>query len=141
MKVKVLVLLSVFLTLTSLIVCVSVSAYNAWASGSRDAAKGTISMSGGANSYGLVSGSVRASVTIGNQSDRDSAAIFPGMVASASASLGGKDNVSGNANGYVHGRDVHDWRHTRTHDVWYNGATRTFTERTSHVIIPPEDED
>lgn len=141
MKVKVLVMLSIFLTLTSLIVCVSVSAYNAWASGSRNAGSGTISMSGGANSYGLVSGSVRASVTIGNQSDSDSAAIYPGMVASVSASLSGQDDVSGNANGYVHGKDVHNWSHTRTHDVWYSAATHTFTERTRHVVNPPEDED
>ena len=140
MKVKVLVMLSIFLTLTSLIVCVSVSAYNAWASGSRNAANETVSLTGGANSTGLVSGSVRASVSIGNQSDSDSAAIYPGIVASVSVSLSGQDDNSGNANGYVNGRDVHNWRHTRTHDVWYNGGTKTFTERTTHVVEPPEGE-
>ena len=141
MKVKVLVMLSVFLTLTSLIVCVSVSAYNAWASGSRNADAGTISLTGGANSTGLVSGTVKASVSIGNKSDRDSDTIHPGTVASVSVSMGGPDTSNGSANGYVSGRDVHNWHHRRTHDVRYSAVNRSFTETTTHVITPPEGED
>ena len=141
MKVKVLVTLSIFLMLTSLIVCISVSAYNAWASGSRDATAGTISLTGGANSTGLVSGTVKASVSIGNKSDSDSDTIHPGMVASVSVSMGGPDNSNGSASGYVSGRDVHNWHHKRTHDVRYNAARKSFSEKTSHVITPPEGED
>lgn len=141
MKVRVLVMLSIFMMLSTLIVCVSVRAYNAWASGSRNADAGTISLTGGANSTGLVSGSVKASVSIGNKSDSDSDTIHPGMVASVSVSMGGADNSNGSASGYVSGRDVHNWHHRRTHDVRYSAANRSFTEKTSHVITPPEGED
>ena len=136
MKLKVLVMLSIFL-FTSLIVCVSVRAYNAWASGSRNADNETISLTGGANSNGLVSGTVKASVRIGNQSDSDSDTIHPGMVASVSVSMGGPDTSSGSASGYVSGRDVYNWHHKRTHDVRYSAVGQSFSETTSHVITPP----
>ena len=136
MKLKVLVMLSIFV-FTSLIVCVSVRAYNAWASGSRNATAGTISLTGGANSQGLVSGTVKASAKVGSSLDSDHATIYPGMTAYASASKSGLDTKSGSASGYVSGRDVHNWHHRRTHDVTYNKITKTFSGNTTHTITPP----
>ena len=136
MKLKVLVMLSSFL-FTSLIVCVSVRAYNAWASGSRNTDNGTISLTGGANSQGLVSGTIKASATVGSADDRGEATIFPGVVASISKSMTGPDSKSGSASGYVSGRDVHNWHHRRTHDVTYNKISKTFSGNTTHTITPP----
>ena len=137
MKFKVLVILSGFLVLTTLAVCVSVHAYNAWASGSRNAEAGTISMSAGANGHGLISGKTRATVKADNRVERQQKDIAPGKKDNVSKSLGGADNLSGDASGYVHGWDVHGWEHKRTHDVRYSPISKTFSDKTTHTIKPP----
>ena len=107
MKLKVLVMLIGFALLATLTVCVTVHAYNAWASGSRNANAGTITMSGGANGNGLISGKTRATVKVDGEVHRDEKEIAPGKKDSVSKSEQGRDNRSGSGSGYVSGKDVH----------------------------------
>ena len=113
MKLKVLVMLIGFALLATLTVCVTVHAYNAWASGSRNANAGTITMSGGANGNGLISGKTRATVKVDGEVHRDEKEIAPGKKDSVSKSEQGRDNRSGSGSGYVSGKDVHGWSHKR----------------------------
>lgn len=137
MKLKVLVMLIGFSVLATLTVCVTVHAYNAWASGSRDADAGTISVGAGANGHGLISGNTKATVKADGRVTSRKDKIAPGHKASVSATDSGSDNKSGSASGYVHGWDVHGWEHKRTHDVQYSPISKTFTDKTTHVVTPP----
>ena len=138
MKLKTLVMLSGFSVLATIIVCVSIySHYNAWVSGSHDRNNETISFTAGANSTGLVTGSVSASASVGSAVDKDDVFFWRGIKASVTASMAGPDSKRGNASGYVSGRDVHNWHHRRTHDVTYNKITKTFSGNTTHTITPP----
>lgn len=130
-------MLSGFLVLTTLAVCVSVHAYNAWASGSRNKAAGTISMAAGANGHGLISGDTEATVKADRQTLKLRGKIAPGNNGKVSRKKAGSDNLSGSATGYVHGFDAHGWEHKRTHDVRYSPISKTFTDKTTHVVTPP----
>lgn len=139
MKFKVLVILSGFLVLTTLAVCVSVHAYNAWASISRNKQAGTISVAAGANGHTLISGNTEASVTANGHTWQKKGKIAPGNKAKVSENRSGPDDRSGSAHGYVSGYDPHNWHHKRTHDVEYSGFSKKITkDETFHVITPPE---
>ena len=145
MKLKVLVMLIGFALLATLTVCVTVYAYNAWTSGSRNAAAGTISMSAGANGHGLVdNGSVKAQVTLtelGKNAPRtwtETDQIVQGKKSSVQVpTKTGRDNKSGTALGYVKGDDVHDWEHIRKVTLNYSPNTGKFTKKIAHTITPP----
>ena len=99
-------------------------------------------MSAGANGHGLISGSTKATVTYtddeGFWSETDTKQIAPGNKGSVTESGTGRDNKDGDATGYVHGWDVHDWEHTRKHDVDYSGFQKKVTKnKISHTIEPP----
>ena len=81
MKTKSLVMLSSFLVLSMLIVCVSVHAYNAYTTASESSCRATASVNG----YGLVNGSYSVSARVDNAAEQDGGAFVNGNNLSDSA--------------------------------------------------------
>ena len=117
MKLKALVMLSGFLVLTTLIVCVSVYAYNAYANAS--------SSDGGCNGWGLWNGTFGVVVRIdGNvpeprEDHQNGRGYGDGRLLSEGVSAGNPNNESVYGEGYISGVEADGTpRHRRKFKLW-----------------------
>ena len=106
MRLKALVMFSSFLVLTTLIVCVSVYAYNAYCTADIDAC----SASASANNYGLVDGGYDVYAEVGDNENNDGGAFADGELISTSVSASEADCEEGDgfAVATIHGTDFED---------------------------------
>lgn len=102
MRLKTLVMLSSFLVLGSFIVCVSVYAYNAYAT--KNVNLGSVALSGNSNNSNLDDGYMTAYARVGTDSHLKNE-FYDGEDISLSVLKSGSVSLSGYASGYVYGYD------------------------------------
>ena len=104
MKLKKLVMLSSFLVLTVLFVCVSVYAYNAYCTASKAACRATAS----ANGYGLFNGNYTVYARVDSTTDQDGGSFAIGNNLSDSAIVDLDSCSDGSAYASVSGYDANN---------------------------------